>query len=66
MSDEVSNPARVFKTAWFTKKDRDNIDAAELAAFRALADLYAEKSDGDIEKELKVGAITEICHGDEA
>jgi hypothetical protein len=127
MSDETLGPARVFKTAWFTKaankanigdrelciairqamngqavdlgggvykkrlnrnehrsiivakgrrfwvfaylfakKDRDNIDAAELKAFRALADVYAAKSDEDIEKELMAGAITEICHGDEA
>lgn len=50
----------------FAKKDRDNIDKAELAAFRKLADLYEQKSDADIAKELATGALEEICHGDEA
>ena len=50
----------------FAKKDRDNIDAAELAAFRALSAVYAGKSDADVETELRAGAITEICHDDKA
>lgn len=49
----------------FAKKDRANIDDAELRAFRELADLYARKSDGDIAKELDAGELMEICN-DEA
>jgi hypothetical protein len=45
----------------YAKKDRDNIDDSELDAFRELADLYAKKSSSDIEKELKSGALVEIC-----
>ena len=50
----------------FAKKERDNIDASELTAFRALAALYVKKSEADIDTEIRVGAITEICHGNEA
>ena len=46
----------------FAKKDRANIDDDELKAFRKLADLYAEKTDVEIDKELKAKAIVEICH----
>lgn len=46
----------------FAKKDRDNIDKKELEAFRELADLYKEKSDKDIEKELKSKVLVEICN----
>jgi hypothetical protein len=45
----------------YAKKDRENIDDDELEAFRELADLYAEKSDIRIQKELKTGALVEIC-----
>lgn len=45
----------------FAKKDRANIDDDELAAFRALADLYAAKNDAAIDKELRIGALVEIC-----
>jgi hypothetical protein len=45
----------------FAKKDRDNIDQAELQAFRELAALYAGKSDVDIEKELSAGELMELC-----
>jgi hypothetical protein len=48
----------------FAKKDRANIDASELAAFRDLADLYARKTEDQIEKELQTRELMEICHGD--
>jgi hypothetical protein len=50
----------------FAKKDRPNIDDNELADFRALAALYARKSDDDIAKELQIRELMEICHGDES
>ena len=46
----------------FAKKDRANIDDDELKAFRRLADLYAEKTDVEIDKELEAKVIVEICH----
>jgi hypothetical protein len=45
----------------FAKKDRANIDDDELTAFRKLADLYAGKTEGQIETELKAGELVEIC-----
>lgn len=50
----------------FAKKDRANIDDDELKAFRKLAELYARKTDGEIDKDLKAKVIVEICHDDEA
>jgi hypothetical protein len=49
----------------FAKKDRDNIEDDELKVFRAVADLYARKTDADIAKELQLEKIVEICHGEE-
>ena len=49
----------------FAKQDRANIGEEELAAFRALADLYARKSDADIARELQFGELVEIHHGEE-
>jgi hypothetical protein len=46
----------------FAKQDRANIDHGELVEFRALADLYARKTDADIAKELKLKELVEICH----
>lgn len=46
----------------FAKKDRANIDDVELRAFRDLADIYAQKSDDQIEQELKAREIVEICN----
>jgi len=46
----------------FAKKDRANIEDDELAAFRALADLYAKKTEADIDRELKTRELREICH----
>jgi hypothetical protein len=49
----------------FAKKDRDNIGDDELADFRAVAGLYARKTDVDITKELQLNELVEICHGEE-
>lgn len=54
-----------FYTYLFAKKDRDNIDADELAAFRDLADIYAAKTEESLLKELAANELTEICHDDE-
>lgn len=48
----------------FAKKDRENIDQKELADFRALADLYANKAEADIKKELNGKKLEEICNGE--
>lgn len=45
----------------FAKKDRANIDDSELRAFRDLADLYAQKTDDQIGRELEAREIVEIC-----
>lgn len=45
----------------FAKKDRANIEDDELKAFRKLADLYARKTDVEIEKELRAKELVEIC-----
>jgi hypothetical protein len=50
----------------FAKKDRANIDDDELRAFRKLADLYAAKTDVEIEKELKAKELVEICNDPDA
>ena len=46
------------------KKDRANIGDDELLEFRRLADLYRHKSKVDLEAELKIGVLLEICHGE--
>lgn len=50
----------------FAKKDRANIDESELRAFRNLADVYARKTDDEIERELEAQEIVEICNDREA
>ena len=50
----------------FAKKDRANIDADELVAFRKLADIYRRKTASDLETEIASGALMEICNGNEA
>ena len=50
----------------FAKQDRANIDEDELEAFRKLAELYRRKTAKDLEAELSIGALLEICHDDEA
>lgn len=49
----------------FAKKDRENIDDDELDGFRELADLYEKKSESEIERELKIKVLMEICDGEE-
>lgn len=51
-------------TYLFAKKDRDNIDTDELAAFRKLATYYGHQPDAIIEAEIKNGDLVEICHDD--
>ena len=46
----------------FAKKDRDNIDEKELAAFRRLAGTYERLDDQQLDRLLKEGDFTEICH----
>ena len=46
----------------FAKADRDNIDPDELDAFKALANVYANKTDGDIARELANHELWEMCH----
>jgi hypothetical protein len=45
----------------FAKKDRANIEDNELRSFRAVAELYARKTDAEIAKELKLNEVVEIC-----
>ena len=46
----------------FAKKDRDNIDQKELAAFRKLAGTYERLDDRQLSHLLQDGHFTEICH----
>jgi len=46
----------------FAKRDRDNIDDKELAGFRKLAKAYEGLDDQQIDRLLKDGDFTEICH----
>jgi len=47
----------------FAKQDRANIEDDELTEFRALADLYARKTDADVAREMQFKELVEICHG---
>ncbi|NOS74358.1 MAG: type II toxin-antitoxin system RelE/ParE family toxin [Methyloglobulus sp.] len=49
-------------TYLFAKKDRENIDAAELAEFKKLAKLYSRQPDSVIDTEIKNGDLLEICN----
>jgi hypothetical protein len=46
----------------FAKKDRDNIDDKELAAFRKLAGTYEALSNQQLDRLLKNEDFMEICH----
>ncbi len=46
----------------FAKKDRSNIDKAELNGFRRLAELYDRKTDDEIDLELTANELVEICN----
>ena len=50
----------------FAKKDRDNIDDDELAAFRSLAQAYASATERQIVELVSAKHFVEICHDDEA
>jgi hypothetical protein len=50
----------------FAKQDRANIGDIELASFRAVAGLYARKTDADIAKEIELKELVEICHDQES
>ena len=50
----------------FAKNNRANINDDELANLRALAGLYAGKSDADIANEVLLKELTEICHDQES
>jgi hypothetical protein len=43
-------------------QDKANISNEELAAFRRLAALYRQKPMSDIEKEMEIGELEEICN----
>ncbi|WP_288428914.1 type II toxin-antitoxin system RelE/ParE family toxin [uncultured Agrobacterium sp.] len=47
----------------FAKKDRANIDAAELEDFRVLAKAYAALTDGQLAQLVEEKDLLEICHG---
>jgi hypothetical protein len=49
----------------FAKKDRANIAEDELEGFRALAGLYARKTEADIVKEVQFKVLVEICNDKE-
>ena len=46
----------------FAKKDRDNIQADELAAFKQLARHYAQLSEEQVQQMLAIREFLEICH----
>ncbi len=48
------------------KKDRDNIDDDDLAAFRSLAKAYASATERQITDLVSAKHFVEICHDDEA
>jgi hypothetical protein len=50
----------------FAKKDRDNIEDDELAAFRFLAKSYAGLTDLQIAQLVSDKHFVEICHDDTA
>jgi hypothetical protein len=50
----------------FAKKDRDNIEDNELAAFKKLAEAYGCKTEAEIALEIKNGDLLEICHDDQS
>ncbi len=47
----------------FAKKDRANIDDAELRSFRLYASVFRHKTDAEIRMELHDGDLMEICNG---
>ncbi len=47
----------------FAKQNLANIDDRDLRDFRDLAELYAQKSETDMHRELLTGGLMEICDG---
>jgi len=47
----------------FAKKDRENIDDAELKAFRKLASAYNTMKHADVERMIRSKEFVEICNG---
>lgn len=47
----------------FAKQNLANIDDRDLQNFRELAELYARKSEADLQKETSIGQLMEICNG---
>lgn len=50
----------------FAKQDQANIKDSQLSYLREYATLFAKKSELDIEKELLLKDLMEICHDQEA
>ena len=50
----------------FAKQDQANIDERDLRDFRELADLYARKSEADLQGEMLIGQLMEICDGNDS
>lgn len=50
----------------FAKKDRDNIDNAELQAFRKLSMAYAKLTPAALNQLIHDKELVEICHGNQA
>ncbi len=50
----------------FAKRDRANIDSAELEGFRELAKGYEKLTAPHLARLIKDKDLTEICHGDQA
>jgi hypothetical protein len=53
---------RWFFVYGFEKKERENIDARELAAFQHLAAVLLRLDTGRLAVEQQLGNLTEICH----
>jgi len=49
----------------FAKKDMANIAEDDLRRLRDLAEQYEQKSNDDIDKELKIKELVEICNAKE-
>ncbi|MBS4096180.1 MAG: type II toxin-antitoxin system RelE/ParE family toxin [Sulfuricella sp.] len=50
----------------FAKKDRGNINDAELAAFRKLASAYRRQNEAALALEIRNGDLQEICHANQS
>ncbi|RYE48510.1 MAG: hypothetical protein EOP24_06675 [Hyphomicrobiales bacterium] len=55
-----------FRGGLLAKKDRDNIEDDELAAFRSLAKAYAGLTESQVDQLLTGKHLMEICYDDKA